>query len=167
MALGPFFPSLSKSKKPMANHPDPLLETEFFKELIKQLRAQDSLGRHDSAPAQALLEPFILSPERKQVIPLTAALDSATQSRIEAFYNALCALIERECGRIAVPMMNLSAEGFGRVIITVGKLVVLDKTLRDAHRFGFASLSVMKDEADKILSVALNIIGKHSDVAGM
>ncbi len=68
---------------------------------------------------------------------------------------------------MAVPMLSLSHEGFGRVIITVGKLVVLDKTLRDVHRFGFASLSKMKDEADKLLSVALEIIGKHSDVAGL
>ena len=64
-------------------------------------------------------------------------------------------------------MLNLSHEGFGRVIITVGKLLVLDKTLRDVHRFGFPSLSKMKDEGDKLLSVALEIIGKYSDVAGM
>ncbi|RLW71742.1 MAG: hypothetical protein B6D71_00575, partial [gamma proteobacterium symbiont of Stewartia floridana] len=48
-----------------------------------------------------------------------------------------------------------------------GKLVVMDKTLRDVHRFGFASLSKMKDEADKLLSVALEIIGQHPKVAGM
>ena len=68
---------------------------------------------------------------------------------------------------MAVPMINLSHEGFGKAIITVGKLVVMNKTLRDVHRFGFKSLSKMKDEADKYLSVALEIIGQHPDVAGM
>ena len=68
---------------------------------------------------------------------------------------------------MAVPMINLSHEGFGRVIITVGKLIVLDKTLRDIHRFGFKSLSKMKDESDKFLSVALEIIGKYPEVAGL
>ena len=58
-------------------------------------------------------------------------------------------------------------EGFGRAIITVGKLVVMDRTLRDVHRFSFSTLSKMKDEADKLLSVALEIIGKHPEVAGM
>jgi hypothetical protein len=43
----------------------------------------------------------------------------------------------------------------------------MDKTLRDVHRFGFPTLSKMKDEADKLLSVALEIIGLHSEVAGM
>jgi probable nitrogen fixation protein len=68
---------------------------------------------------------------------------------------------------MAVPMMNLSHEGFGRALITVGKLVVVDRTLRDIHRFGFESLSKMKDEADKLLSVALNLIGTHAAVAGL
>ena len=49
----------------------------------------------------------------------------------------------------------------------MGKLVVVDKTLRDVHRFGFDSLSKMKDEADKLLAVALERIGKYSDVAGL
>ena len=68
---------------------------------------------------------------------------------------------------MAVPMMNLSHEGFGRALITVGKLVVVDRTLRDVHRFGFESLSKMKDEADKLLSVALNLVGTHAAVAGL
>jgi probable nitrogen fixation protein len=76
-------------------------------------------------------------------------------------------LIEKECGLMAVPLVHLSHEGFGRALITVGKLVVSDRTLRDVHRFGFESLSKMKTEADKLLSVALEIVGKHAEVAGM
>ena len=68
---------------------------------------------------------------------------------------------------MAVPLVHLTHEGFGRALITVGKLVVVDRTLRDVHRFGFESLSKMKTEADKILAVALEIVGKYPDVAGM
>ncbi len=93
--------------------------------------------------------------------------DEIIMARVKAFYNAISALIEKECGLMAVPMMNLTHEGFGRCLITVGKLVVMDKTLRDVHRFGFPTLSKMKDEADKLLSVALEIIGQHPKVAGM
>jgi hypothetical protein len=35
------------------------------------------------------------------------------------------------------------------------------------RRFGSPSLSKMKDEADKILSVALEVIGEHPNVAGL
>jgi probable nitrogen fixation protein len=108
-----------------------------------------------------------MTKERKAEIPVIGDPDEITMARLKAFYNAISSLIEKECGLMAVPMINLSHEGFGRAIITVGKLVVLDKTLRDVHRFGFKSLSKMKDDADKFLSVALNIIGDHSEVAGL
>jgi len=52
-------------------------------------------------------------------------------------------------------------------VITVGKLVVVSRTLRDVHRFGFDSFSKMKDEGDKILSVALELVGKYPEVAGL
>ena len=68
---------------------------------------------------------------------------------------------------LAVPLVHLTHEGFGRALITVGKLVAVDKTLRDVHRFGFGSLSKMKDEGDKILGVALERIGQHPAVAGL
>jgi hypothetical protein len=35
------------------------------------------------------------------------------------------------------------------------------------HRFGFPSLSKMKDEADKVLAVALNLVGEYPKVAGL
>jgi probable nitrogen fixation protein len=82
-------------------------------------------------------------------------------------YNAISALIEKECGLMAVLTINVTHEGFGRALITVGKLVVMDKTLRDVHRFSFPTLSKMKDEADRILSVALEIIGEYPKVAGL
>lgn len=65
------------------------------------------------------------------------------------------------------PYVQLTHEGFGRALIVVGKLVVMDRTLRDVHRFGFDSLSKMKTEADKYLGVAIEIIGKHPEVAGL
>ena len=68
---------------------------------------------------------------------------------------------------MAIPMINITHEGFGRVVVTVGKLVVVDKTLRDVHRYSYESLSKMKDEADKLLSVALSTISKYPEVAGL
>lgn len=146
---------------------DPVLETDFAKEMVKQMRAIDTYGTYDDWSIEQILEPFILTKEKKREIPVVGDPDEIVMSRVQAFYNAISSLIEKECGLMAVPMMNLTHEGFGRSIITVGKLVVMDKTLRDVHRFGFPTLSKMKDEADNLLSVALEIVGKHSDVAGM
>jgi probable nitrogen fixation protein len=146
---------------------DPVLETDFAKEMMRQMRAIDTYGTYDEWPLSKILEPFVLTKEKKRDIPVVGDPDEITMARVKAFYNAISAMIEKECGLMAVPMMNLTHEGFGRAIITVGKLVVMDKTLRDVHRFGFPTLSKMKDESDKLLSVALEIIGQHPKVAGM
>lgn len=145
---------------------DPILETDFIQEMVRQMRALDTYGRLDGKPAAELLAPLVRTRERKAQIPVVGDPDALTLARIRAFYNGIAVLVEKECGLMAVPLVHLSSEGFGRVLITVGKLVVLDRPLRDAHRFGFESLSAMKNEADKYLAVALEIVGKFPDVAG-
>ena len=146
---------------------DPLLETNFAVEMVRQMRAIDSYGTYDDWPVSKILAPFVLTKEMRREIPVVGDPDEITLARVKAFYNAIATMIEKECGKMAVPMINISHEGFGRAIITVGKLVVMDRTLRDVHRFGFPSLSKMKDEVDKLLSVALEIVGKYSEVAGL
>jgi probable nitrogen fixation protein len=146
---------------------DPILETDFIKEMVKQMRAIDSYGTYDGWPVERILAPYIVTKEQRRAIPVIGDPDEETLSRVKAFYNAIAALIEKECGLMAVPMVNISHEGFGRALITTGKLVVMDRTVRGIHRYGYESLSKMKDEADKVLSVALEIIGKHPEVAGM
>ena len=146
---------------------DSLRETDFIKEMVRQMRALDSYGQFDGQPAERLLDPFVLTKERKAAIPLIGDPDETTVACVRAFYNAIAVMIEQECGLMAVSLVHLSHEGFGRVLITVGKLIALDRTLRDVHRFGFESLSKMKHEGDKYLSVALEIIGKYPEVAGL
>ncbi|MDD3517468.1 MAG: NifX-associated nitrogen fixation protein [Chromatiales bacterium] len=146
---------------------DPVLESDFMKEMVKQMRAVDTYGMYETWTPARILDPFVLTKERKHEIPVIGDPDEITMARVKAFYNAIATLIEKECGLMAVPMINLTHEGFGRAVITVGKLVVVDKTLRDVHRFGYPSLSKMKDEADKLLSVATTLVGEHPAVAGL
>jgi probable nitrogen fixation protein len=146
---------------------DPILTSDFIQEMAKQMRAIDSYGTYDGWPVERILAPYVVTKEQRREIPVIGDPDEILLSRIKAFYNAIASLIEKECGQMAVPMINITHEGFGRAVITVGKLVVMDKTLRDVHRYGYESLSKMKDEADKLLSVALEIVGKYPEVAGM
>ncbi|MDQ7990415.1 MAG: NifX-associated nitrogen fixation protein [Candidatus Dactylopiibacterium sp.] len=146
---------------------DPLFDTDFMREMLRQTRAIDAYGIHDGQPPEALLAPFVLSRADRAAIPLLGDPDARVLARVKVFYNAIAVLIEKECGCMAVPLVHLSAEGFGRVLITVGKLVVLDRALRDVHRFGFDSFSKMKTEADKQLAVALELVGRHAEVAGL
>ena len=159
--------SIDTSTAPAAVLSPELADTDFIKEMNRQARALDSYGTYDGWPVDRVLAPYVLTKEQRRQIPVIGDPDDVTISRVKAFHNAIAALIEKECGLMAAPVINITHEGFGRGMITVGKLVVLDRTLRDVHRFGFESFSKMKDEADKHLSVALEIIGKYPEVAGL
>ena len=141
----------------------PIYGTEFIREMLRQTRALDSYGQWDGKPVPTILAGYVLS----KALPTIGDPDELTLARVKAFHNAIAVLIEKECGQMAVPFVQITHEGFGRALITVGKLVVMDRTLRDVHRFGFESLSKMKSEADKHLAVALGVIGRFPQVAGM
>lgn len=79
-------------------------------------------------------------------------------SRVKAYYNALANIIERRTEIMASCVINLSHEGFGRALVTVGKLIIIDKTLRDVHRFGFDSRVELNNDAEKIITHALDTI---------
>ncbi|MCG8608991.1 MAG: NifX-associated nitrogen fixation protein [Pseudomonadales bacterium] len=137
----------------------------FVRQMVVQLRAVDSYGTYDNWTDDKVLDPLILTKERKREIPVVGDPDEIVVSRLKAYYNALATNIEKEVGLMAVPMVNLTHEGFGRAFITIGKLVVLDKTLRDVHRFGFASLEKLCEESAKIIDKAVALASAHPEVA--
>src|ERR1017187_3948839 len=96
----------------------------FVKELVKQWRAQDAHGAWDHKSDLDLLEPYILDKEKRRLIPLMGDADPETLWRLELFYNAVGLAIERATGVMVSPMMKMHHEGFGRMILTAGRLVV-------------------------------------------
>jgi len=159
--------SLATATLAIESADDPIYATDFVKEMLRQTRALDSYGMWDGKSAPEILDAYVLTKERRRAIPVIGDPDDVLIARVKSFHNAIAVLIEKECGLMAAPFVQLTHEGFGRALIIVGKLVVMDRTLRDMHRFGFDSLSKMKTEADKYLAVAIEIIGKHPEVAGM
>ena len=101
----------------------------------------------------------------RREIPIVGDPDEVTVSRARAYYNAIAAVIEERTGKMATTLVHLSHEGFGRALVTVGKLIVVDKTLRDVHRFGFSELSKMNDEAERIVDRAVALVDAHPEVA--
>ncbi len=140
-------------------------ETVFVKELVKQWRAQDTHGTWDNKKDIDLLKPYILTKEARREIPLIGDPDPETLWRLELFYNAVGLAIERATGVMVQPMMKMSHEGFGRMILTAGRLIVVNKHLRDVHRFGFESLEKLAQEGSKLVDVGVEMIEKFPEVA--
>ena len=138
-----------------------IYDSAFMKELQRQVKALDAYGQFDGWSIDRLFEPFF----RKYALDRSCTLDRAALSRISTFYQALAVLIEGECGQMVSPVININDEGFGRVLLIVGRLVVLDKTVRDAGRFSFAGPQAMQAEAEKLMAVAVGLIGKYPEPA--
>lgn len=147
------------------NDNDPLVATEVGHELARQLRSLDIYGSFDTWSDAKVLDPLIMTKERRQEIPLVGDPDEVTMSRVKAYYNAISALIEKKAGLMAVPMINLTHEGFGRALVIVGKLVVVDKTLRDVHRFGFKTSDKLQGDTEAIVDKAVALITQYREVA--
>lgn len=139
----------------------------FVAELIRQLRAGDAYGGLDAVEGEALLRPFILSPEARRAIPVFGDVDAAALARLRSFYQAVAAGIERETGAMVSCVLDLSHEGFGRVVIFAGRLVLLDRTLRDAHRFGFPSQEQLAAEGERLVREGVAVWRRFPEVAAV
>ena len=140
-------------------------ESLFFRELVKQWRAQDSYGTWEKKSDMELLAPYVLDKEQRRAIPIIGDPDPEILWRVELFYNAVGLATERASGVMVSPMMKMSHEGFGRMVLIAGRLIVVNKQLRGVHRFGFTSMEKLAEEGDKLVAGALEMIEKFPEVA--
>jgi probable nitrogen fixation protein len=143
------------------------LDSPFLQTLVRVLRAEDSYGVWENVPDAAVLKDFIVTKAQRREIPIIDDPDPDVLTRVEKFYVAVALDIERVTGRMASPMMKMSHEGFGRVVLTVGRLVVLSRSLRDVHRFGFESFEKLAEGGDKLVGEAVQWIERYPAVADL
>ncbi|MER8479159.1 NifX-associated nitrogen fixation protein [Mesorhizobium sp. M1163] len=140
------------------------LATPFVKCLVRLVRAHDSHGSWEGKSDAELLGDFIITREQRRAIPIIGDPDPDVLWRLEMFYAAVGLATEERSGVMASPMMEISHEGFGRVLLTAGRLVVLSKTLRDVHRFGFETFWKLAVAGTKLAGDATAAIEAHPEV---
>ena len=141
------------------------LKTPFVQTLIRVIRAHDTHGAWDNKNDQMLLRAFIITKEQRKHIPIVGDPDPDILSRLECFYGAIALEVEKKTGVMAAPLMRMSHEGFGRMVVTAGRLLVINKHLRDVHRFGFLTLAKLAEEGGKMVDDAAAWIAKYPEVA--
>jgi probable nitrogen fixation protein len=141
------------------------LKTSFVQTLIRVIRAHDTHGAWDNKNERMLLRAWILSKDQRKQIPILGDPDPRTLLRVDQFYAAVGLAIENRTGLIAQPLIKLSHEGWGRVVLIAGRLVVISRSLRDVHRFGFPSLTKLSEEGSKLVDHGVDFIEKFPDAA--
>lgn len=146
-------------------NPNTGIDHPFVKALVRIVRAEDSYGSWEKLSDAAVLKDFIVTKEQRREIPIIDDPDPDVLWRVEKFYSAVAIAIEDATGKMASPMMKMSHEGFGRVILTTGRLVVVVKSLRDVHRFGFDDFQKLGEAGQKHVDEASAIIAEFPAVA--
>jgi len=142
-----------------------VMQDPFIRELVKQWRAQDTHGAWEGKTDAMLLDPYVLDAEKRKELPMMADPDPETLWRMELYYNAIALSIERETKVMVSPMLKMHHEGFGRQVLIAGRLIVFNKQVRDAHRFGFNSLEKLSAAGTKAVTEAVEMIRKFPEVA--
>ena len=137
----------------------------FLNELVKLWRAQDAYGTWEGKSDAQLLEPYVVDKEKRKEIPIIGDPDPEMLWRLELFYSAVGLAIERETGCMVTPMMKMHHEGFGRIVLIAGRLIVVNKQLRDVHRFGFLTMEKLAEEGEKLVNAGVEMIRKFPEVA--
>lgn len=137
----------------------------FLRELVKQQRAQDTHGAWEGKSDVVLLQPYVLSAEQRRALPMLGDPDPETLWRLELFHNAVGLAIERETGVMVSPLMKMHHEGFGRLVLTAGRLIVVNRHLRDVHRFGFPSFAKLAEAGAKLVREGVSMIAEFPAVA--
>jgi probable nitrogen fixation protein len=141
------------------------LKDPFLQSLVSLIRAQDRYGLWEKRSDARLLDPFVIDKEKRRQIPIIGDPSPEVLARVGWFYGAVALRVENQTGIMASPIMELSSEGFGRMVVTAGRLVVVNRHLRDLHRFGFPSLAKLAEDGGRVVGDALIWIAKFPDVA--
>lgn len=140
-------------------------EAPFIKELIKVWRAQDTHGTWENKSDLDLIAPYIVDKAARRALPIVGDPDPDTVWRLELFFNAIALSIERETRVMVSPMFKMHHEGFGRMVLIGGRLIVVNKQLRDVHRFGFDNLAKLAEQGEKYVKEGVDMINKFQEVA--
>jgi probable nitrogen fixation protein len=139
----------------------------FLQAIVQQIRANDTFGTYRNWSDDLLLKPYVIPKKERREITLDGAVDIATMSRLLAFYRAIAARIETETGQLAQVVLDINTEGFGWAIIFSGRLILVLKTIRDAHRFGFDTIEKLNAEGEKLIQKGVELAQTHSEVCDL
>ncbi len=137
----------------------------FLKSLARQIRANDAYGARERLPDERLLAEFVVSPEQRRERPIIGDPDAKVIWQIEQYYRAVGLAVEATTGIMSTVLISLSSEGFGQAVVVAGRLVLVHRSIRDAHRFGFTTIEKLAESGGKLVGEAMAMLDRFPEVA--
>ena len=140
-------------------------QSPFLAQLVAVIRAEDSHGHWENRADAEILAEYILTPEERRAIPMMGDPDPEVMWRLTKFHDAVGLLVEKRTGCMASQMQKFHHEGFGRLVLIAGRLVVVSRHLRDVHRFGFETWTKLAQAGEALVESAVAVIEKYPEAA--
>lgn len=127
----------------------------FIETLTGQIRALDQFGTWVNKTDEDLIkEKYVKTKEELKDIPIIADIDEMQIKDIRLVYQAVALAFEKITGVMCSVVMEMSHEGFGRVVVFANDIVLCEKYFKDAHRFSFRTYEKLETEGEKYLTRA-------------
>ena len=137
----------------------------FIDTLVGQIRALDQFGTWaNKSNEDLLIVKYIKSKEDLKNIPIIADIDEMQIKDIRIVFQAVALAFEKITGVMCSVVMEMSHEGFGRVVVFADKIVLCEKFFKDAHRFSFRTYEDLENEGEKYLLKAQEIYNKYKNI---
>jgi probable nitrogen fixation protein len=132
----------------------------FLETLTGQIRALDQFGTWSNKSDDELIkEKYVKTKDELKDIPIIADIDEMQIKDI--IYQAVALAFEKITGVMASVVMEMSHEGFGRVVVFADDIVLCEKYFKDAHRFSFRTYEKLEEEGEKYLKKAQEKYNKY------
>lgn len=126
----------------------------FWKTLVERVRAHDSYNAWKKFDDATLLRPLFRSREEKKKVDLQAPPGEQLLWFLRRYYETVALLAEKAIGEPVMVCMDISHEGFGTVLLYAGDRVLLNKSVRNVQKFGFADQESLCLEGLQLLQKA-------------
>jgi probable nitrogen fixation protein len=138
------------------------MENLYIDTLIGQVRALDQFGTWaNKSDEDILVEKYVKTKEQLKEIPVIADIDEMQTQDIRLIFQAIALAFEKKTGIMCSVVMEMSHEGFGRVVVIADKIVIVNKFFKDAHRYSFRSYDKLVEEGNKMLENSIKIYEEY------
>lgn len=135
-------------------------EIRFLDTLNAKLRSHDAYGVWKNLDdATIISRHFVMSRQEKKKIDVYGRMPPETVAKIRLFYEAVAQTAEARTGRMAITVIDINTEGFGRALVVYEDRILLADILRNAHKFGFETIEKLEETGEKLVDICVKKIG--------
>lgn len=123
----------------------------FMDTLSAKLRSHDAYGVWKKLDDKTVISRhFIVTKEDRKKIDVYSRMPEETKAKMRLFYETVAQNIEMQTGKMAICVLDINTEGFGRAMVIYEDRILVQKVHRNAHKFGFDSLEKIEQEGEKL-----------------